>query len=100
MKPHIAGSDANKGLAMLIYNQWKGFNFDVVELANYSVLLSYPNESNPNALQLMDASSNVLYDAKTRQEPPLTPGEDDPTVASPFNAYSGSGSVSVSSAVV
>ena len=31
------------------------------------------------------------------EEPPLIPAENDSTVAPPFNAYSGNGSVSVSS---
>ena len=70
--------------------------FDKVELVNYSVLLSYPNTSNPNSLQLLDGKGQLLYDAHTKQEPPLTIGEDDPNVAPPFNAYSGSGKVTVS----
>ncbi len=70
--------------------------FDKVELVNYSVLLSYPNTSNPNVLQLLSAKSELLYSAHSKQEPPLTPGEDDPNVAPPFNAYSGSGETSVS----
>ena len=39
--------------------------------------------------------SGVIYTAHTEQEPPLTSGEDDPTVALPFNAYSGSGQANV-----
>ena len=70
--------------------------FDKVELVNYSVLLSYPNTSNPNSLQLFDGKGQLLYNAHSKQEPPLTPGEDDPNVAPPFNAYCGSGKVTVS----
>ena len=95
-KPHIAGSEENHQLAVMIYEQWEGFSFDKVELVNYSVLLSYPNTSNPNRLFLMNSTGEVLYDAHTEQEPPLTPGEDDPNVAPPFNAYSGSGTATVS----
>ena len=40
--------------------------------------------------------SEVLYTAHTDREPPLTPGEDDSTVAPPYVAYSGSGKVNVS----
>ena len=83
-------------LAQLIYNQWTGFNvFDNVNLMNYSVLLSYPNTSNPNVLQLMQGSE-VIYTAHIDQEPPLTDGENDTRVAPPFNAYAGSGTASVS----
>ena len=84
-------------LAQDIYNQWIGFKpaFDNVQLINYSVLLSYPNASNPNVLQLMQGSE-VIYEARINQEPPWTPGENDSRVAPPFNAYAGSGAASVS----
>ena len=83
-------------LAKDIYNEWIGFNnFDNVQLMNYSVLLSYPNTSNPNILQLMQGSE-VIYTANIDLEPPLTPGENDSRVAPPFNAYAGSGTASVS----
>ena len=82
-------------LAQYVYNEWMGYNFDNVNLVNYSVLLSYPNTSNPNVLQLKQGSE-VIYTANIDQEPPLTPGENDSKVAPPFNAYSGSGSASVS----
>lgn len=95
-KPHIGGSEENHQLAVMIYQQWEGFMFDKVELVNYSVLLSYPNTSNPNVLQLLNAKNELLYNSHSKQEPPLTPGEDDPNVAPPFNAYSGSGKTSVS----
>lgn len=94
-KPHIAGSDNNHKLAESIFNKWKGFNFDDVELINYTVLLSYPNYSEPNVLKLMHGS-DVIYNAHTNQEPPLIPLENDSSVVPPFNAYSASGVVSVS----
>ncbi len=37
----------------------------------------------------------VKNDSHIGQEPPLPPHKDDPDVASPFNAYSGSGNVTV-----
>ena len=97
--PHIAGSEENHILAQLIYKQWSAFNFDDVQLLNYSVLLSYPNSSQPNVLQLMQGSE-VIYKAKIAQEPPLTPGENNSTVAPPFNAYSGTGTAMVSSIIL
>ena len=90
--PHIAGSPQNMKLAQDIYTQWLNYGFDDVQLVNYSVLLSYPNTSNPNVLLLKNATGDTIYSAHTAQETPLTPGENDSTVAMPFNAYSGSGS--------
>ncbi len=83
-------------MALSLYNEWSKYNFDKVELVNYTVYLSYANQSNPNVLLLEDSSGDVLYNASTAQEPPLTPGENNESVARPFNAYSGLGNVSVS----
>ena len=96
VKPHIAGKEQNKVLADDIYNQWRRYKFDEVEMYDYNVLLSYVNRSNYNSLQLHSSTGDVLYGAETRQEPPLTEGEDDPNVPPPFNAYSGVGKASVS----
>ncbi|CAI8052637.1 N-acetylated-alpha-linked acidic dipeptidase 2 [Geodia barretti] len=95
-KPHIAGNVSDMEVAMLIYNRWKGYKtFDRVELANYTVLLQYPgNSSSPNRLELRESGGKVVYTAATRQEKPLLPQERDPSVAPPFNAYSGTGNVS------
>ena len=96
--PHIAGSTGDRDLANLIYDQWKSYKFDKVEMVNYSVLVSYPNSSAPNALKLMQGSE-IIYTAHTEQEPPLTPGEDDSNVVPPYVAYSANGRVSVSYAL-
>lgn len=64
-------------------------------MRDYNVLLSYVNRSNYNSVQLRNSTDGVLYRAETRQEPPITEGEDDPNVPPPFNAYSGVGKASV-----
>ena len=94
-RPHIAGSDENKNLAYNIFSMWKGYGFDSVEVFNYSVLLSYPNTSNPNTLTLRQADTQILYDSHIALEPPLTAGVNNSNVAPPFNANSGSGNVTV-----
>lgn len=88
-------SEDINNIGKVIYNQWKGFGFDKVELVNYTVLLSYPNRSNPNVLQLRNATNFTLYSVNTIVEPPVIPIENDSTVIPPFNAYSGSGSAMV-----
>ncbi len=95
-KPHIAGGEQNAKLAFLLYQQWQAYGFDDVKLYNYSVLLSYPDKSNPNILQIRDPSGLVDYNAGIAEEPPLTSGENDSNVVPPFNAYSGVGNASVS----
>lgn len=81
----------------MIYREWQNYLFDSLELVNYTVLLSYPNTSNPNILHLRNNQEEVIYESHIAMEQPLTPGENDSTVAPPFNAYSGSGKVTVSS---
>jgi N-acetylated-alpha-linked acidic dipeptidase len=91
-KPHVAGNVSDVDVGLLIYNRWKGYNFDKLEMTNYTVLLQYPgNCSQPNQLQLQDSGGKVIYNATIQQEKPLLPQENDPSVAPPFNAYSGSG---------
>lgn len=94
--PHVAGNVSDVDVALLVYNHWKGYNFDKVEMTNYTVLLQYPgNYTHPNQLQLRDSAGDVIYDAPIQQEKPLLPEERDPSVAPPFNAYSGTGNATV-----
>ncbi len=85
---------------MDIFNEWKGYKFDSVEVINYTVLLSYPNKDDPNSLRLKDSGGTVLYESHIKEEPPLTDDEKKPGVAAPFNAYSGNGTVTVSLEIV
>ena len=83
-------------MGKLIYESWKGYNFDSVEEASYTVLLQYHgNQSRPNRLELRGSGGEVIYEAAIQQEKPLLPQERDPSVAPPFNAYSGTGNASV-----
>ncbi|XP_055494784.1 glutamate carboxypeptidase 2-like [Leucoraja erinacea] len=50
--PHLAGTVKNLQLAQEIQTQWKNWGLDSVELAEYDVLLSYPNKSNPNYISI------------------------------------------------
>lgn len=95
-KPHIAGKERNDVLAHSIYEQWKNYGFDSVEMSNYSVLLDYVDRSNYNKLALQDSSGQDLFVANTTVEKPLVEVEEDPNVPPPFNAYSGVGQAKVS----
>lgn len=83
-------------MALLVYNHWKEYKFDKLELKNYSVLLQYPgNCSLPNQLQLRDSAGHAIYNASIQRAKALIPAEEDPSVSPPFNAYSGMGNASV-----
>ena len=96
--PHIAGSDKNDELAGDLVTRWNSYGFDSVQTYNYTVLLTFPNKSSLNVLNIVSSnnSSDVLFEANTTLEKPLAPGEDNPNVAPPYNAYSGIGTVNVS----
>ena len=96
--PHIAGSDKNNELAGDLVTRWNSYGFDSVQTYNYTVLLTFPNKSSLNVLNIVSSnnSSDVLFEANTTLEKPLAPGEDNPNVVPPYNAYSGIGTVNVS----
>ena len=98
MDPHIAGSDRNDELADSLVTQWNSYGFDSVNIYNYTVLLTFPNKSSLNVLNIVSSKdfNHVLFEANTTLEKPLVDGEDNPNVVPPYNAYSGIGAVNVS----
>ena len=98
MDPHIAGSDRNDELAHDLVTQWNSYGFDNVNVYNYTVLLTFPNKSSLNVLNIVSSNDfdHVLFEANTTLEKPLVNGEDNPNVVPPYNAYSGIGAVNVS----
>lgn len=60
--PHLAGTEQNLLLAKQIQGQWKEFGLDSAELVHYDVLLSYPNETQPNYISVIDdEGSEVIF---------------------------------------
>ena len=78
--------------------QWNSYGFDNVNIYNYTVLLTFPNKSSLNVLNIVSSNDfeHVLFEANTTLEKPLVDGEDNPNVVPPYNAYSGIGAVNVS----
>jgi len=58
--PHLAGTEQNLLLAKQIQGQWKEFGLDSAELVHYDVLLSYPNEKQPNYISIIDEQGNEV----------------------------------------
>jgi N-acetylated-alpha-linked acidic dipeptidase len=92
--PHIAGSPRNKFLAEMIKDRWEEAGLDDVKLTPYDVLLSYPEKSDPNFIELLDGRGQTLYRSPLT-EAILTPGENQSDVVPPFNAYSAPGDIQV-----
>ncbi|XP_073518154.1 putative N-acetylated-alpha-linked acidic dipeptidase [Phyllobates terribilis] len=88
--PHLAGTEENFLLAKQIQTQWKDYGLDKVELAPYDILLSYPNESNPNYISIIDERGSELFNTSLFE--PTPPGYENITdIVPPYNAYSAAG---------
>ncbi|CAH2328422.1 Hypothetical predicted protein [Pelobates cultripes] len=89
-KPHIAGSSQEEDvLANYIYTTWKS-SLNGAKIYNYTVLLSYPNSTDPNYVAIV-SSDGTESDISDKVEKILSPDQNDSTVVNPFNAYSPSG---------
>ena len=92
--PHLAGTERNHILAKNLTTFWTEHGLDHVALTPYEVLLSYPNMSNLNYVELLDENGTEIYKSYLT-EPILTPEENKTGVVPPFNAYSAPGDVQV-----
>lgn len=63
-------------------------------LTPYDVLLSYPNMSDLNYVELLDENGGSVYKSNLT-EPFLTPEENKTGVVPPFNSFSGHGDIKV-----
>ncbi|XP_029458155.1 putative N-acetylated-alpha-linked acidic dipeptidase isoform X1 [Rhinatrema bivittatum] len=85
--PHLAGTEQNLLLAKQIQDQWTEFGLDLAELTHYDVLLSYPNETNPNYISIIDEHGNEIFNTSLSESTPA--GYENITdIVPPFNAYS------------
>ncbi|XP_041879959.1 N-acetylated-alpha-linked acidic dipeptidase 2-like isoform X5 [Corvus kubaryi] len=88
--PHLAGTEENLLLAKKIQGQWKEFGLDSAELVNYDVLLSYPNEKQPNYISVIDDQGNEVFNTSLFEPPPQ--GYENVTdILPPYNAFSAQG---------
>ncbi|XP_078515472.1 putative N-acetylated-alpha-linked acidic dipeptidase [Lissotriton helveticus] len=91
-KPHIAGSSEDEEvLAGYIHDTWKQ-DLDSARIYTYTVLLSYPNASDPNYVSILQEDGSETEES-AKSEKILSPEQDDPSVVNPFNAYSAAGVV-------
>ena len=93
--PHLAGTDGETELGQLIYDTWVEQGLDYVTNNTYDILLSYPNQSDPNYVYLLDDNGNIQYITQT-VEKIVRDDQNDSRVVPPFNAYSAAADVTVS----
>ena len=75
MDPHIAGSVRGDELANDLVTHWNSYGFDSVNVYNYIVLLTFPNKSSLNVLNIVSSNdfNHVLFEANTTLEKSLAP---------------------------
>ncbi|XP_072467514.1 N-acetylated-alpha-linked acidic dipeptidase 2-like isoform X10 [Notamacropus eugenii] len=88
--PHLAGTKQNLLLAKQIQSQWKKFGLDSAELVYYDVLLSYPNDTNPNYISVVDEHGVEIFNTSFFEIPPGGYGNVSEIVP-PYNAFSAQG---------
>lgn len=91
-QPRLAGTPKDVELALQLQGEWKSNGLDEVHLATYNVLLSYPNTTNPNVVEIINATGQVIF-MSHKFEVPLTDHENNSNVVPPFNSYSAAGNV-------
>jgi len=90
-RPHIAGRDVDEtDLMNYIKNEWKSYGLDSVVTPSYNVLLSYPNQEDPNYVAVLRSDGNEV-DKSQSKELVIDEEQNDPDVVDPFNAYSAPG---------
>ncbi|XP_040400212.1 glutamate carboxypeptidase 2-like isoform X2 [Cygnus olor] len=88
--PHLAGTKENLHLAQQVQAEWKAFGLDSVQLVHYDVLLSYPDETKPNYISVIDEYGNEIFNTSLSEPPP--PGYETVTdVVPPYSAFSAQG---------
>ncbi|XP_049621829.1 N-acetylated-alpha-linked acidic dipeptidase 2 [Suncus etruscus] len=88
--PHLAGTEQNLLLAKKIQTQWEKFGLDSAQLVHYDVLLSFPNETKPSYVSILDEHGVEIF--KTSYlEPPPDGYENVTNIVPPYNAFSAQG---------
>ncbi|KAF1496980.1 Glutamate carboxypeptidase 2, partial [Pygoscelis antarcticus] len=88
--PHLAGTKENLHLAQQVQAEWKEFGLDSVQLVHYDVLLSYPDDTKPNYISIIDEHGNEIFNTSLSEPPP--PGyEAVRGVVPPYSAFSAQG---------
>ena len=88
-KPHMAGSNRDLELTKWIKSEWEENGLDNVYVDNYLFHLSWPNQTNPNKIYVIDDKDRVRYTTRHMEHENLN---DDFVHA--FNAYAPAGDIS------
>jgi len=89
-EPHIAASQRDKWLTNWIEQSWRKYGLEVSK-PTYTMLLSYPDQTNPNKIYLLDGNNQQQWVSQHQED---VKGEDaHPNFIHAFNAYAPAGDV-------
>lgn len=91
-EPHMAGSKRQRDLAVYLADKWRAYGFDEVEMPEYKVLLSLPQEDKPNTVKVISNGTTqhtILGKIKVKSEPSSSKTFD----YFPYFAYAPNGTV-------
>lgn len=90
-KPRLTGTENEKDLVDELYNTWKENGLHKVIRTPYKVLLSYPNTSMPNKVQILDKSGTSPLFTSQPYEKNLFGEDSSLKLVPPYNSFSPSG---------
>lgn len=90
---HLGGTEDEWNTAQWVADTWQLQGMDEVHLVPYKVLLSYPSDSKPNQVRLLDGLGHQMWVSAAKQKPLYAPEESNPDIPFNFNAYGAAGNV-------
>ncbi|EFO89896.1 hypothetical protein CRE_07314 [Caenorhabditis remanei] len=92
-KAHVAGTENNLQVAEMIKNQMISQGLEGVHFNEYNVLLSYPNWTSPNRVEIFDENGKVVHQTSGRSIALIKEEQNDPFSEIQWLAYSAAGNV-------
>ncbi|XP_036783961.2 aminopeptidase NAALADL1 [Manis pentadactyla] len=87
-EPHLASSPRDEALVQLLLRRWRDpeSGLDSAEAATYEVLLSFPDQKQPNRVAVVGPTGDILFSCRQSEEN-LTGEQGGPDVVPPYAAY-------------
>ncbi|XP_003798680.1 N-acetylated-alpha-linked acidic dipeptidase-like protein [Otolemur garnettii] len=87
-EPHLASSPRDEALVQLLLQRWRDpeSGLDSAEVFEYQVLLSFPSQEQPNSVDVVNSTGDILHTCR-RTEENLTGEQGGHDVVPPYAAY-------------
>ncbi|EGT30454.1 hypothetical protein CAEBREN_07212 [Caenorhabditis brenneri] len=92
-KAHVAGTENNLRVAEMIREQMVKQGLEGVHFNEYNVLLSYPNWTTPNYIEILTEDQKVIHKSTGRSQSIIKEEQNDPFSEIQWLAYSAAGTV-------